>query len=135
MDAYAGTSTVVEGSGNFKLNESDENILMYDLYTSGRYEFQRSKDMYTFTSKPESFTKNFYPRHGTVMSITREEAYRLNMKWGGIPQETLNDPYDFVADGNPIVTHKYTSDPAPLVVGDTLWLYTGHDYAGSQGGY
>lgn len=135
VDAYADTSTMVEGSGIFKLNDSDEYILMYDLYTSGRYEFQRSKDLYTFTSKPESFTKNFYPRHGSVMSITQEEAYRLNMKWGGIPQEALNEPLDFVANGNPIVTHKYTADPAPLVMGDTLWLYTGHDFAGKQNGY
>lgn len=135
LDAYADTSTMVEGSGIFQLNDSDEYILMYDLYTSGKYEFQRSKDLKTFTSKPESFTKNFHPRHGTVISITPEEAYRLNMKWGGIPQEALNLPYNFVANGNPIITHKYTADPAPLVVGDTLWLYTGHDFAGKQNGY
>jgi hypothetical protein len=28
---------------------------------------------------------------------------------------------------NPIVQTIYTADPAPLVVGDTLYLYTGHD--------
>lgn len=28
---------------------------------------------------------------------------------------------------NPIVQTLYTADPAPLVVGDTLYLYTGHD--------
>ena len=50
-------------------------------------------------------------------------------------QEALNLPYNFVANGNPIITHKYTADPAPLVVGDTLWLYTGHDFAGKQNGY
>ena len=50
-------------------------------------------------------------------------------------QDTLALPYDFVSDGNPIIRHKYTCDPAPLVVGDTLWLYTGHDFAGGQGGY
>ena len=31
------------------------------------------------------------------------------------------------AGGNPIFTHKFTADPAPLVVGDTLWLFTGVD--------
>lgn len=30
---------------------------------------------------------------------------------------------------NPIVTNIYTADPAALVVGDTLYLYTGHDEA------
>jgi len=28
---------------------------------------------------------------------------------------------------NPIITDMYTADPAPLVVGDTLYLYTTHD--------
>jgi hypothetical protein len=34
---------------------------------------------------------------------------------------------------NPIVSHVYTADPAALVVGDTLYLYTGHDEAPSGG--
>ena len=28
---------------------------------------------------------------------------------------------------NPIVQDKYTADPAPMVVGDTLYVYTSHD--------
>jgi hypothetical protein len=28
---------------------------------------------------------------------------------------------------NPIIQTLYTADPAPLVVGDTLYLYTSHD--------
>jgi arabinoxylan arabinofuranohydrolase len=31
--------------------------------------------------------------------------------------------------GNPIIRDRFTADPAPLVVGDTLYLYTGHDEA------
>lgn len=40
----------------------------------------------------------------------------------------------FVAEGNPIITDKFTADPAPLVVGETLYLYVGHDeyYAGQD---
>jgi hypothetical protein len=30
---------------------------------------------------------------------------------------------------NPIVTDRFTADPAPLVVGDTLYFYVGHDEA------
>lgn len=30
---------------------------------------------------------------------------------------------------NPIIRDRFTADPAPLVVGDTLYLYTGHDQA------
>lgn len=35
--------------------------------------------------------------------------------------------HTFRAEGNPIITHRFTADPAPLVVGDTLWLFTGVD--------
>lgn len=35
--------------------------------------------------------------------------------------------YKFQSKGNPIITHKYTADPAALVVNDTLWLFAGQD--------
>ncbi|WP_028295966.1 glycoside hydrolase family 43 protein [Olivibacter sitiensis] len=35
----------------------------------------------------------------------------------------------FMAKGNPIITHKYTADPAGLVVGEKLYVYAGHDEA------
>lgn len=89
LDVYAETPTVVEGSSIFKLNNSDTYILMYDLYTNLRYEFQRSTDLYNFTSEPESFNKNFNPRHGSVIGITLKEAIRLNEKWGGMPKDLL----------------------------------------------
>ena len=37
------------------------------------------------------------------------------------------EKYTFQSKGNPIITHKYTADPAVLLVGDTLWLFTGED--------
>lgn len=81
LDAYAGR-TPVEGSGIFKLNNSEEYVLMYDLYTSARYEFQTSKDLCIFTNEPKSFRKDFFPRHGTVCSVTAEELERLQKQWG-----------------------------------------------------
>lgn len=30
---------------------------------------------------------------------------------------------------NPVIRHKYTCDPTAIVVGDTIYLYTGHDEA------
>lgn len=89
LDAYSDKKIMVEGSSIFKLNQSDSYVLMYDLYTTHRYEFQRTKDLYQFTPTPESFTKNFYPRHGSVIGITVEEAKRLNEKWGGVPENLL----------------------------------------------
>ena len=129
LDAYAGTRTHVEGSGVFQLNNSDDWILMYDLYSSGRYEFQRSKDLKTFTKEPESFRKDFFPRHGTVMSVTADELERLQQKWGYVLT------HEFKSNGNPIIRDKHTADPAVLVEGDTLWLFAGHDAAGKQSGY
>lgn len=34
-----------------------------------------------------------------------------------------------VPGSNPIIRDRFTADPAPLVIGDTLWLYTSHDEA------
>jgi arabinoxylan arabinofuranohydrolase len=34
---------------------------------------------------------------------------------------------------NPVVQTKFTVDPAPLVVGDTLYLFTGHDEDDARG--
>ena len=54
----------------------------------------------------------------------------------GMAQTIPNgNPYRFHATQNPIITHKHTADPAPFVKGDTLYLYTGVDFAGNQGGY
>ena len=87
LDAYAGTSTHVEGSGVFRLNDRSGWVLMYDLFSSGRYEYQTSKDLKTFTREPQSFEKDFYPRHGTVMPVTADELKRLQQKWGYVLSE------------------------------------------------
>ncbi len=129
IDAYADTNTGVEGSGVFKLNDCEEFVLMYDLYSSGRYEYQTSKDLVHFSEKPQSFRKNFFPRHGTVCSVTAEELERLQQRWGYV----LTRQFENI--GNPIIRDKHTADPAVLVKGDTLWLFAGHDYQGNQSNY
>ncbi|MDQ8180748.1 glycoside hydrolase family 43 protein [Pelagicoccus sp. SDUM812005] len=43
----------------------------------------------------------------------------------GLAAAAWADPAQY--RGNPIVTDMFTADPAPLVHGDTLYLYTGHD--------
>lgn len=48
---------------------------------------------------------------------------------------TTLPPYRFESHGNPVIRHKHTADPAALVKGDTLWLFTGHDEPGNQPGY
>ncbi|MDD4968532.1 MAG: family 43 glycosylhydrolase [Paludibacter sp.] len=79
------TSSHVEGAGVFKLNNSNYWILMYDMYTSGRYQFTKGSDLEHFKVIDQDVTMDFHPRHGTVMPITREEAERLTNKWVSIP--------------------------------------------------
>ncbi|MCH7411086.1 glycoside hydrolase family 43 protein [Belliella sp. DSM 111904] len=82
IDAYSEQPIVVEGSSIFKLNNENEYILMYDLYANQRYEFQRSKDLEKFSKETESFVKDFHPRHGSVISLTKNELALLKSKWG-----------------------------------------------------
>ena len=82
------TKSPVEGAGTFKLNDGSGYILMYDMYTSGRYQFTKTTDLKNFTVVDEEVSMNFHPRHGTVMSITAAEAKRLTEKWLS-PKEVL----------------------------------------------
>ncbi len=76
------TKSPVEGAGTFKLNDGSGFILMYDMYTSGKYQFTKTTDFKTFKVVDQDVTMNFHPRHGTVMPITNAEAARLMRKWG-----------------------------------------------------
>ncbi|MDE3236662.1 MAG: family 43 glycosylhydrolase [Bacteroidota bacterium] len=76
------TKDPVEGAGTFPLNNGSEYVLMYDLYTKGKYQFTKTKDLEHFTVIDQDVTMNFHPRHGTVMPITTAEAERLESKWG-----------------------------------------------------
>ena len=142
LDAYAGTRTHVEGSSVFELNPKEvggkivnsqssnrQFVLMYDLYSSGRYEYQTSSDLTHWTKEPQTFRKDFFPRHGSVISVTAAELERLQQKWGYVLT------HEFESTGNPIIRDKHTADPAVLVEGDTLWLFAGHDAAGNQNNY
>lgn len=75
------TDYQVEGSGIFKLNDSDDYILMYDMYNVGKYQFTKSSDLQHFEIIDEAVTMDFHPRHGTVLPITKKEADRLLNKW------------------------------------------------------
>jgi len=130
IDAYADCKTGVEGSGVFKLNDKDEYVLMYDLYGSGRYEYQTSKDLNTFSTKPASFRKDFFPRHGTVCSIAKDEMERLQQMWGYV----LNRSY--TGQGNPILP-GFHADPEILYSNKTgkYYIYSTTDGKPGWGGY
>lgn len=85
LDKYLDqTNDAVEGACVFRLINQDKYILMYDVYTRGRYEFTESDNLEDFTVVNQSVSMDFKPRHGTVMPITAEEATRLKQKWGGL---------------------------------------------------
>jgi arabinoxylan arabinofuranohydrolase len=75
------TTAAVEGSCVFKLNNSSTYVLMYDVYTSGRYEFAQSTDLKNFTADKILPTFDFTPRHGTIIPLTEAEKNALNAKW------------------------------------------------------
>ncbi|RZK26090.1 MAG: beta-xylosidase, partial [Hymenobacter sp.] len=75
------TKDPVEGAGTFKLNKSNDYILMYDLYTKGKYQFTRTSDLQHFTVVDKDISMDFHPRHGTVLPITAAEAARLAKRW------------------------------------------------------
>lgn len=76
------TTDAVEGSSVFKLIDSDEYILMYDVYMKGAYQFCKSTDLENFTVIDDAISMDFHPRHGSIIPITEEELVRLTEKWG-----------------------------------------------------
>lgn len=82
LDRYLDqSSNAVEGGCVFRLYNTDNWILMYDVYANGYYEFTMSTDLENFTvTNGNSF--DFSPRHGTVIPITLDEKNALNNKWG-----------------------------------------------------
>ncbi|MFH6993857.1 family 43 glycosylhydrolase [Flavobacterium sp. FlaQc-48] len=124
------TQDGVEGSGVFKLNNSDDYILMYDVYTKGRYQFTKTKDLENFTVIDNDISMDFNPRHGTVLPITRSELKRLIAKWGM--------PEKFPKINNNPVLEGYYADPEILYSNKTKKYYiypTSDGFDGWSGNY
>lgn len=105
------TTDPVEGSCVYKLNNGEGYVLMYDVYTKGRYEFTFSKDLEKFRAGDKKVSMNFSPRHGTVISITKKEADMLehnNWQTSALPAVKLPDGYN-----NPVLKGLY-ADPEIL---------------------
>lgn len=76
------TKDPVEGAGVFKLNNGGGYILMYDVYTKGKYQFTKTSDLENFSLIDHEISMDFHPRHGTVIPITVKEKKQLLKKWG-----------------------------------------------------
>ncbi|MCW3805501.1 glycoside hydrolase family 43 protein [Plebeiibacterium marinum] len=68
-----------------------------------------------------------------VNAITPEKKNAATQETDSVSSEKI--VYRWEAKGNPIVTHKYTCDPAALVYNDTLFIFSGEDAAGGQKWY
>lgn len=124
------TKDGVEGSSVFKLNNSDEYILMYDVYTKGKYQFTKTKDLENFTVIDTDISMDFNPRHGTILPITRSELRRLIGKWGM--------PEKFPEINNNPVLEGYYADPEILYSNKTRKYYiypTSDGFDGWSGNY
>lgn len=109
------TKEKVEGSSIFKLNNSDEYILMYDVYSKGKYQFTKTKDLENFTVIDQDISMDFKPRHGTILPITRSELKRITEKWGmpaALPK----------INNNPVL-EGYYADPEILYSNKTKKYY------------
>ncbi|MES2240204.1 MAG: family 43 glycosylhydrolase [Bacteroidota bacterium] len=115
------TNESVEGSGVFKLNNSDTYILMYDMYRKGKYQFTSSTDLKNFKVIDENVSMNFHPRHGTVLPITQKEADALIKAYGWIPNdEILNAQSEAIKQNNVIVDAENKKILLPVKSGTDL---------------
>jgi arabinoxylan arabinofuranohydrolase len=84
------SSLPVEGGCVYRLIDTNDYILMYDVYQNQKYQFTKSSDLTNFTVIDSLSSMNFAPRHGTSMTITKAEAERLALKWGNATDLYIN---------------------------------------------
>lgn len=115
------TNESVEGSGVFKLNNSDIYILMYDMYRKGNYQFTSSTDLKNFKVIDENVSMNFHPRHGTVLPITKSEAQSLIDTFGWFPNgEIAGAQSEAIKQNNIVVDVKNKTMLLPVKNGTDL---------------
>jgi hypothetical protein len=107
LDKYLqSTTNPVEGGCVFRMYNTDNWILMYDMYTSGAYQLTISTDLVNFSVVTNPVSFDFTPRHGTVMPVTAAEMQALKIKWG--PTEVspvFSDKLKLTAYPNPANTY------------------------------
>ncbi len=121
------TPDPVEGAGTFKLIGQDKYILMYDVYTKGRYQFTETDDFENFKVVDSDVTMDFHPRHGTIIPITAHELRRLTEAYG--------TPEGITVDANPVLP-GYHADPETLYdpVTEKYYIYSTTDGVPGWGG-
>lgn len=114
------TEDQVEGSGTFKLINSDKYILMYDVYTMGQYQFCESTDLENFNVIDSEISMDFHPRHGSVISITQRELDALLNKWGQLGNLVIGVKASEVKQNNLVIDDESNTIYIPLKSGTAL---------------
>ncbi|MBD0831551.1 family 43 glycosylhydrolase [Aestuariibaculum sediminum] len=118
---YDQTDEAVEGSGIFKLINSEDYILMYDMYMSGTYQFTKSSDLEHFKVVDDAISMNFHPRHGTVIRITESEKNVLLNKWGTLDKSVfLNFGNKAVRENNIDINDESETIYIPVSLGTDI---------------
>ncbi len=111
-DGYLQSTTYsVEGECVFRFFNTDTYCLIYDLYTSGVYEFTETTDLENF-SVIDGVSMDFSPRHGTIIPITSEEMERLEsdtINYLGATPVLYPDSSDTVTDSTDTGSDTTTS--------------------------
>lgn len=64
-----------------------------------------------------------------VKTIAGLFYWLLSCNLGSAQNNSLAKDTSFQSNGNPVIRHKFTADPAALVFKDKVYIYTGHDEA------
>ncbi|MCU4675267.1 family 43 glycosylhydrolase [Catenovulum sp. 2E275] len=113
----------VEGSATFKLIDSDEYILMYDVYKKGEYQFAKSNDLLNFEIIDQDITMNFHPRHGSVIPVTQSEIDALVQKWGSFNGAVASSASEQVKKMNLVIDDQKQTIYLPVKSGTDLTAF------------
>ncbi len=78
--------------------------------------------------KAQKLTTEFYPVDGGGHGFNMYSEENLNRMVKFLNKARGVESADtFCFEGNPLIRNAFTADPAPMVFGDRLYLYVGHD--------
>ncbi|MGM9551150.1 MAG: LamG-like jellyroll fold domain-containing protein [Clostridia bacterium] len=97
-----GNDVAIEGSGIFKLMNEDKYHLVYDAYNNGFFIMTETEDLVNFNQLDrKEYSFDFTPRHGYVITISKDEVTALQEAYGNaVPENVKEDKepilyYDF----------------------------------------
>lgn len=100
-----GGDVAIEGSGIFKLMNEDKYNLVYDAYNNGFFIMTETEDLVNFNQLDRSdYSFDFTPRHGYVITISKEEVDVLQEAYGKSVAERIEEKK------NPIIYYDFEDE-------------------------